>query len=169
MMGQRGCCLVGCTRCLCIFPIAMILAAAAVELILIVRRGTTPSTIASFCVWVGTIFACLATWCGWVLGEETGGGETLELHRWFGVAATGVLLGVVLCWIIQRISHSNWSFQAYRGGLWGGAVLIVVTSVYGGDMVWGQGLAFALHFKPMLRRPQPPRRCRAGERAEDGG
>lgn len=120
------------------FPIAMILAAAAVELVLIVRRGTTPSTIASFCVWVGTIFACLATWCGWVLGEETGGGETLELHRWFGVAATGVLLGVVLCWIIQRISHSNWSFQAYRGGLWGGAVLIVVTSVYGGDMVWGQ-------------------------------
>ncbi len=120
------------------FPIAMILAAAMVELVLIVRRESTPSTIASFCVWVGTVFACLATWCGWVLGEETGGGETLELHRWFGVAATAVLLAVVLCWIIQRISHSNWSYQAYRGGLWGGAILIVVTSVYGGDMVWGR-------------------------------
>jgi uncharacterized membrane protein len=120
------------------FPIAMILAAAAVELVLVFRRESRPSTIASFCVWVGTVFACLATWCGWALGEESGGGDALELHRWFGVAASGVLVAVVICWIIERVSHSNWSFQAYRGGLWGGAVLIVVTSVYGGDMVWGE-------------------------------
>ena len=59
------------------FPIAMILAAAAVELALVFRREHKPSTIASFCVWVGTVFACLATWCGWALGEESGGGAAL--------------------------------------------------------------------------------------------
>ena len=120
------------------FPIAMIISAAFVELVLVFRRDRKPSNIASFCVWVGTFFACLATWCGWALAEESGGGDALELHRWFGVAASGVLLVVLVFWIIQRVSQSNWSFQSYRSGLWCGAVLIVVTSVYGGDMVWGE-------------------------------
>jgi uncharacterized membrane protein/mono/diheme cytochrome c family protein len=120
------------------FPIAMILVAAALELVLLVRKPEQPSHIASFCVWVGTVFACLAIWCGWALGEESGGGDTLELHRWFGVAAGAVLVAVAICWLVERASHARWSFQSYRFGLWGGAVLLVITSAFGGDMVWGE-------------------------------
>ncbi|MDG2199554.1 MAG: hypothetical protein P8K80_00015 [Phycisphaerales bacterium] len=124
------------------FPIAMILTAAAVELVLVVRRDARPSPIAAFCLWVGTVFACLAAWTGWSFGEEYGSGNTLELHRWFGVAAAGVLVAVVVCWCIERSSKSNWSFHAYRFGLWGGAMLIIVTSFFGGEMVWGEGYLF---------------------------
>lgn len=124
------------------FPIAMILTAAAVELCLVFRRDSRPSSIAGFCMWIGTIGSCLATWTGWSFGEEHGSGTTLELHRWFGVAASGILLGVVVCWCIQRSSQVKWSFHAYRFGLWGGTVLVVVTSFFGGEMVWGSGYLF---------------------------
>jgi len=124
------------------FPIAMILTAAVVEFVLVVRRDARPSPIAAFCLWVGTVFACLAAWTGWSFGEEHGSGTTLELHRWFGVASAGVLVGVVACWCIERSKRSNWSFHAYRFGLWGGAILIVVTSFFGGEMVWGEGYFF---------------------------
>ena len=119
------------------FPIALILVAAVLELVLLVRRPERPSPTASLCVWVGTIFACLSIWCGWALGEESGGGDVLELHRWFGVGAGGVLLAVTVCWLIERASQARWSFQSYRFGLWGGAVLLVITSSFGGDLVWG--------------------------------
>ena len=119
------------------FPIALILVAAVLELVLLVRRPERPAPTASLCVWVGTIFACISIWCGWALGEESGGGDVLELHRWFGVAAGGVLLCVTACWLIERASQARWSFQSYRFGLWGGAVLLVITSSFGGDMVWG--------------------------------
>ncbi|MEE3001558.1 MAG: c-type cytochrome domain-containing protein [Planctomycetota bacterium] len=121
------------------FPIAMILAAAAVEVVQIVRANPRPSRIAGFCTWFGTIVACLATWCGWALGEEHGSGTTLELHRWFGVATTAILIWVVISWCIERASRSNWSFQSYRVGLWVAAILMVVTSMFGGEMVWGEG------------------------------
>ncbi len=120
------------------FPIAMILAAAAVEVVQIVRANPRPSRIAGFCMWFGTIVACLATWCGWALGEEHGSGTTLELHRWFGVATTAILIWVVFSWCIERASRSNWSFQSYRVGLWVAAILMVITSMFGGDMVWGE-------------------------------
>ena len=124
------------------FPIAMILTAAAVELCLVFSRNHRPSSIAGFCLWIGTIGACLATWTGWSFGEEHGSGTTLELHRWFGVAASGILLGVAVCWCIERSSQVKWSFHAYRFGLWAGTVLIVVTSFFGGEMVWGSGYFF---------------------------
>lgn len=124
------------------FPIAMILAAAAVELVLVVRRDARPSPIAAFCLWVGTIGACLAAWTGWSFGEEYGSGTTLELHRWFGVACAGVLIAVVVCWCIERSTRANWSFHAYRFGLWLGALLVIVSSFFGGEMVWGEGFLF---------------------------
>ncbi len=124
------------------FPIAMILTAAAVELVLVVRRDARPSPIAAFCLWVGTIGACLAAWTGWSFGEEYGSGTTLELHRWFGVACAGVLIAVVVCWCIERSSRSNWSFHAYRFGLWLGAILVIVSSFFGGEMVWGEDFLF---------------------------
>ena len=121
------------------FPIAMILAAAAVEVVQIVRANPRPSRIAGFCMWFGTIVACFATWTGWSLGEDHGSGSTLELHRWFGVATTGILIWVVISWCIERASRTNWSFQSYRVGLWVAGILMVITSMFGGDMVWGEG------------------------------
>ena len=35
----------------------------------------------------------------------------MELHRWFGVAASGILLGVAVCWCIERSTQVKWSFQ----------------------------------------------------------
>tara|TARA_Y100000589_G_scaffold27325_3_gene22820 strand:- start:2524 stop:3954 length:1431 start_codon:yes stop_codon:yes gene_type:complete len=121
------------------FPIAMILTAGVIELLLVIRRDARSSPVASCCTWIGTIGACAAAWTGWSFGEEHGSGLTLELHRWFGVACAGILIVAVIGWSIERTSTSAWSLRTYRLGLWIGAVLVVVSSFFGGEMVWGEG------------------------------
>ena len=124
------------------FPIAMILTAGVIELLLVFRRDARPSPVAACCTWIGTVGACAAAWTGWSFGEEYGAGLTLELHRWFGVACAGVLIVAVVGWCIQRSAGATWSFHTYRVGLWFGAALVVVSSFFGGEMVWGAGFLF---------------------------
>ena len=131
------------------FPIAMILTAGVIELLLVFRRDARPSPIAGCCTWIGTIGACAAAWTGWSFGEEYGSGLTLELHRWFGVACAGVLIVAVVGWCIERFAGTSWSFHVYRIGLWVGAALVVVSSFFGGEMVWGEGFLFEESDEPV--------------------
>ncbi len=127
----------------------MILTAGVIELLLVFRRDDRPSPIAGCCTWIGTIGACAAAWTGWSFGEEYGSGLTLELHRWFGVACAGVLIVAVIGWCIERFASEIWFFHVYRIGLWMGAALVVVSSFFGGEMVWGEGFLFEESDEPV--------------------
>ena len=132
------------------FPIAMLVAAACVELVLCWRKDAQPSVIASFCLWVGTVSAILATWTGWEMAEFEGiaanpvKAELLEWHRWTGVVLA--ILSILLClfWLINRLSSRRWPFHVYRYGLWAAGVLVCVVGHFGAEMKWGRDYLFSV-------------------------
>ena len=134
----------------------MILAAAAVELVLCWRKDARPNGIASFCLWVGAIFAVLATWTGWEMAEMEGIGsnpvkaDLLGWHRWTGVVLAILMILLCLAWLIERMSHRRWAFHSYRYGLWAAGILVCFVGHFGAEMKWGRDYLFSV-----LRSPEP--------------
>lgn len=132
------------------FPLAMLIAAGFVELVMSWRKQARPHLIATFCLFVGTIFTILATWTGWEMADHEDiaanpvKAELLEWHRWTGVALAILTILICLTWLFERFSAKRWAFNAYRYGLWSSAVLVCFVGHFGAEMKWGRDYLFSV-------------------------
>ena len=152
------------------FPIAMILAAAVVELVLCWRKSVRPNTIASFCLWVGATFAALAAWTGWEMADIEGiagnpvKADLLGWHRWTGIVLASLAAALCLAWLIERAMNRRWSFHVYRYGLWAAGILVCFVGYFGAEMKWGRDYLFSV-----LRSPDPTPALAGDAAAKDNG
>ena len=125
------------------FPIAFVLAAAAIELVWwLVGRRDARSPSGGFCLWAGLIMGGLATWAGWLLADhQTLTGSDLFWHRWTAIAAMGFLVLAAIAWILRKWDSARW-VTPQLGLLLLSAVLICVSGHIGAEMVWGDDWVF---------------------------
>lgn len=115
------------------FPIALLLAAAIAELMLLVRPSTGLKVTSRFLVAGGAAGAVVAALLGWTAGgwRLSDRSETLGLHRWNGSAIAA--LAILATWLAFRSERRT----ALRVVLLVLAVTIVAQGYLGGEMVFG--------------------------------
>lgn len=123
------------------FPIALLLAAALAELLVIVSRAGHFAFAARFCLWTGSIGAVVAAALGWVAARSFPGvgpdAELLSVHRWLGIT-TAVLALVALgaCERAHRSDSPRWRW-AYRATLGLGCLVVGAAGHWGAALVYG--------------------------------
>lgn len=120
------------------FPIALLLAAAAAEILSMRYRPEFFQNAARFSLWGGALGALGAASLGWLYGgfrlidEES----LMIVHRWNGTGLTGVAL--LTLWLNERRIRRNVSQRGgYRTALFVTAVLVGLNGFLGGLMVYG--------------------------------
>ena len=132
------------------FPIALAIAAAAVEFLNILRRKAVASPFAFTATVFAAIAACVAAWSGWLNADFEGAtpGNTLFLHRWLGVVAAGGLCVVAVVGCLGRGGTRPRALNGYRWGLVVCAVVVGFGAHFGGTMVYGEGYLTKVLFAP---------------------
>ena len=126
------------------FPLALILLAAVVECFWYAAgKREHPARTASTCMWFGLVAGGLAVWAGWLLADyQDEAGELVQLHRWTGVAAIGVLALAAAAWVLRVWRGRAWT-APHVSLLLVSAVLVTVSGHFGGEMAWGAGWVLA--------------------------
>jgi uncharacterized membrane protein len=122
------------------FPIALILAAAAAELVVIATPGLEWRWVAASNVRAGAAIGLVAAITGWLLASSpiVDATPALEWHRWIGLAGALSAAGAALMsW--RPHGQSRRSQFTYRVALFGAALLVAVAGHLGGTLVWGAG------------------------------
>ncbi|MCW5767679.1 MAG: histidine phosphatase family protein [Phycisphaeraceae bacterium] len=136
------------------FPIAMVLAAAGIEMGRAIVRRPTPARTSINMLGIGVLAACAAIASGWLNGDfenHSSHAETLELHRWVGIGGgAGVLLAFVAGLVASK---SRRALVAFRVLLLAAAGAIGFAGHLGGSMVYGEGYLLA----PLKMGAEPPR------------
>jgi len=120
------------------FPIGLVLAAGAAELLAIVTREESWRALGVANVRAGAAMAAVTAIAGWAL---TGApfvepSALLEWHRWMGVGAALAAISAAVSSTRLRTQSRN-SSLVYQAALFGAAALIVVAGHLGGTLVWG--------------------------------
>lgn len=117
------------------FPIGLVLAAAAFELIAIVTRRVAWRWLAIATLRAGAATALLAAAAGWALAGSGIGepGRTLEWHRWLGVLGTAAALAAAA--VAGRLERGR--LRLYQAALFLAAALIGSAGHFGATLVWG--------------------------------
>lgn len=119
------------------FPIGLVLAAAAAELLAILtKRGSWRAT-AIANVRAGAAMATLTAIAGWGLTSApfVESGRLLEWHRWTGVS--GAVAAMAAAMASARLdARSPRSVSIYHAALFAAAALIGVAGHLGGTLVW---------------------------------
>jgi mono/diheme cytochrome c family protein/uncharacterized membrane protein len=121
------------------FPIALLIAAAAAELLGIATGKPAFDAITRYCVWFGALTAVGAGTLGWFLGgfRLTDASWVLMTHRWLGTS-TVVCAGLVLVLSeASRRSERRGTRICFRAALFAIAALVSVTGFFGGAVVFG--------------------------------
>lgn len=121
-------------------PIGLLIGAAIAELGVITTHRTWFRHAAGFCLVLGTIGAVLAATLGWFNGGFTlwDGDWVQATHRWLGTATAGLsLVALVLFARTTRPRAPNGAVPAYRAGLFLTTLLVGVTGLFGGALVYG--------------------------------
>ncbi len=123
------------------FPIGLALAAAAVELLNILRRRPDASPFGITATGIAAIAACFAAWFGWLNADYEGAtvDNTLFLHRWLGILGAAGLLAVWMVGLAGRSGDRHAALNGYRWGLVVVSVVVGVGAHFGGEMVYGKG------------------------------
>jgi uncharacterized membrane protein len=120
------------------FPIALVLAAAAAELVAVATLHKTWRTVAVANIRAGAALGAVTAITGWLfasspLVEAT---TSLEWHRWLGLAgAVGAMAAALLS--SPLFGSSQRSVFVYRFALFATALLVAITGHLGGTLVWG--------------------------------
>ena len=125
------------------FPIALLIAAAAAELLKRLLGLEWLGGAARFSVLAGAVGAVVATPLGWLDAAFTryrgGFAHTLELHRWLGTTtAVWSVMTAVLCEMSERSTSGKYR-RWYLTTLIVGAILVGVTGHFGSTLVYGRG------------------------------
>ncbi len=120
------------------FPIALILAAAAAELIAIHTRRAAWRAIAVANVRAGAAMGAFTAIAGWGLASAPFVEPTrlLAWHRWTGIAGAAVAISAALLSPRSQVESPR-SVLAYQAALFGGAAIVAIAGHLGGTLVWG--------------------------------
>ena len=120
------------------FPIALVLAAAAAEIVAIHTGRGAWRAIAVANVRAGAAMGALTAIAGWGLAAAPSvePSPLLAWHRWIGVAAAAGAIGAALL-SLRSQADSRRALVAYRAALFGAAALVAVAGHLGGTLVWG--------------------------------
>jgi uncharacterized membrane protein len=121
------------------FPIGLLMAAAAAELLRMATRKPAFDAVSRYCLWFGTLTAVVAGVLGWFLAgfHLTDDSWVLTTHRWLGtstVVCAGTVL--VLCELSLRPDRRR-TRMCFRVALFVVAALVSVTGFFGGAVVYG--------------------------------
>ncbi len=114
------------------FPIALILVAAAVDLIGWIRKNPAPAEAINILLGFAALGAVVAAATGWWFAkqQENADGTLLTWHRWLGVAVVAIAAAAWLSGNLRVLSpHRRWLLLV-------GAVLVAVCGHLGGLLVW---------------------------------
>jgi uncharacterized membrane protein len=120
------------------FPIGLVLAAAAAEVVAISTGRPAWRTIAVANVRAGAAMGAITAVAGWALTSAPFVEPTrlLTWHGWTGVAAAACAIGTALVSTWSRVPSGR-SVYVYRAALFGTAALVTVAGHLGGMLVWG--------------------------------
>lgn len=124
------------------FPLALTVSAASVEICLCLRRRSRVSRSAVTMLWIAAITAPIAALSGWMNARfDASPSETLEWHRWSGLAgAAGIVaMALVMTAVARRANPSTVGTAASRAALLAVAACIGFCAHLGGEMKWGRG------------------------------
>lgn len=124
------------------FPIALLCAGAALEVARIRRESSFAARAGVWLFGLGAVLAVVAATTGWQLAvyEKVRSDEraTLELHRWFGIAAAAV---ACVGWLASHL----WRETATRTQAWlrrfcslATVALVIVAGHLGAVIIWGK-------------------------------
>jgi uncharacterized membrane protein len=142
------------------FPIGLILAGAAFELVQWVRRRPVPTDVGSFCLGVGLLTGAIAVWFGTLNADHQSiTGESaviLERHRYGGWALLGAAAAALLAGRVTRARGALATGPAGTYALLVGvsAMLVGVTGHFGGQLVYGS--TYVTSVLPWNRTEVPP-------------
>ena len=122
------------------FPIALVLAAAAAELVVIATARRAWRTVAVANIRAGAAMATVTAMTGWLFASSplVDATTSLEWHRWLGVAGAAGAIGAALLSSPLHVPARR-SALVYRFMLFVAALLVAVTAHLGGTLVWGAG------------------------------
>jgi uncharacterized membrane protein len=120
------------------FPIGLVLAAAAAELIAIHTGRPAWRTIAVANVRAGAAMGAITVVAGWALASAPfiEPSRLLTWHRWMGIAAAAGAISAALVSTWSPIPSGR-SVFVYRAALFGAAALVAIAGHLGGTLVWG--------------------------------
>jgi uncharacterized membrane protein len=121
------------------FPIGLILAAAAAEIIAIHTGRAAWRTIAVANVRAGAAMGAITAVAGWALASApfVEPSRLLAWHRWTSLAGATGAIGAALA---STRADSRRSVLAYQIALFGAAALVALAGHLGGTLVWGAEL-----------------------------
>lgn len=120
------------------FPIALLLVAALVEGLGLLRRRAAAGDASWLCVSLGSLSAIVATVMGYAFAEGKTASPDLEMHERLGLITTIVaFICAVLAWRSRRSGGTGGPAMAYRSFLFVSALGVSVTGHYGGELVYG--------------------------------
>jgi uncharacterized membrane protein len=120
------------------FPIALVLAAAAGELMAIATLRHAWRTVAVANIRAGAAIGVVTAITGWLFASSplVDASPSLEWHRWVGMAgAAGAIGAALLSW--RLCVPSRRPEVVYRLTLFITALLVAITGHLGGTLVWG--------------------------------
>jgi uncharacterized membrane protein len=120
------------------FPIALVLAAAAGELVVIATPRQAWRAVAVANIRAGAAMAVVTAITGWLFASSplVDASPSLEWHRWLGLAGVVGAIGAALLSSRLPVS-SRRSALVYRFTLFVTALLVAITGHLGGTLVWG--------------------------------
>ena len=120
------------------FPIALVLAAAVAELVVILTPGQAWRTVAVANIRAGATMGVVTAITGWLFASSplVDAATSLEWHRWVGMAGAAGAIGAALLSSRLHIASQRAAF-AYRFTLFVTALLVAMAGHLGGTLVWG--------------------------------
>jgi uncharacterized membrane protein len=119
------------------FPIGLVLAAAAAELVAIRTHRPAWRAIAVANVRAGAAMGAITAIAGWALASAPfiEPGPLLVWHRWIGVTGAAAAIGAASLSMVH--DRSRRAVLAYQTALFGAAALVAIAGHLGGTLVWG--------------------------------
>ena len=121
------------------FPIALLTAAAAAELLRLLTGNLVFDAVSRYCVWFGTLTAVVADVLGWFTAgfQLADASWVMTIHRWLG---TSVVAWAAMVLVLSEVSgrpNRRRARLCYRVTLLVVPILVLVTGFFGGAVVFG--------------------------------
>ncbi|HLO43665.1 MAG TPA: PSD1 and planctomycete cytochrome C domain-containing protein [Leadbetterella sp.] len=120
------------------FPIAILLLASLLEIISFKKINSKYRPAIHLAVIIGGISAVFSAIFGYILAQnEEITGNTLDLHKWGGIATAALsLITLGLLWLIWK-KQQNSKISIYRFSLFATSLAVIFTGHYGGSLTHG--------------------------------
>lgn len=127
-------------------PIGVLVALAAFEALALARCQPADRSVRLLLVWLAAVSAASTAGAGWLLASDGYAGQTLDLHRWLGVALAAAL---VIAALASSLDRRFWYPAAVAVAL----ALLVPTGHFGGTITHGDGFLTAPFRAPAGNSP----------------